>query len=76
MPHVVVKMYKGRTQEQKEAMTEAVSKALIDTISCSDDHISVAIEEYDREKWEEEVFYKEIEPNLVNLYKKPNYKPE
>ena len=25
MPHVVVKMYKGRTEEQKQAMTEAVS---------------------------------------------------
>ncbi len=76
MPHVIVKMYKGRTLEQKQAMTDAVSKALIETIGCTDDHISVAVEEYDKEKWGEEVFYKEITPNLDNLYKKPNYKPE
>lgn len=56
MPHIIVKMYKGRTQEQKKAMTDAISDALINTISCSEDHISVAIEEYDKEKWGEEVF--------------------
>lgn len=76
MPHIIVKMYKGRTQEQKKAMTDAISDALINTISCSEDHISVAIEEYDKEKWGEEVFYPEIMPNVDNLYKKPNYKPE
>lgn len=76
MPHVVVKMYKGRTEEQKRAMTEAVSKALIDTIGCTDDHISVAIEEYDREVWGEKVYYPEIAANMDKLYKKPNYKPE
>lgn len=76
MPHVVVKMYKGRTEEQKQALTEAISKTLIDTISCTDDHISIAIEEYDKERWGDEVFYPEIMTNVSNLYKKPNYKPE
>jgi len=76
MPHVVVKMYKGRTEEQKKALTEAVSKALIETVNCSDDHISVAIEEYDKELWGDKVFYPEIMKDYDKLYKKPNYKPE
>lgn len=75
MPHVVVKMYKGRTEEQKKNLTEALSKALIDTVGCSDDHISVAIEEYDKEVWGEKVYYPEIMANIDKLYKKPNYKP-
>lgn len=76
MPHVVVKMLKGRNEEQKQAMTEAVSKALIDTIGCTDDHITVAIEEYEKNVWGDEVFYPEIMANVDSLYKKPNYKPE
>ncbi|OQB16090.1 MAG: 2-hydroxymuconate tautomerase [Firmicutes bacterium ADurb.Bin193] len=76
MPHVVVKMYKGRSEEQKQALTRRVSEALIETVGCSDDHISVAIEEYDRKEWGEKVFYPEIMANMDSLYKKPNYKPE
>jgi len=76
MPHIVVKMYKGRTEEQKNKMCEAVSEALISSINCSDDHISIEIEEYEKETWGEEVFYPEIMKNIDKLYKKPNYKPE
>jgi len=76
MPHIVVKMYKGRTDEQKQKMCDAVSSALIESINCSDDHISIAIEEYDKEAWGKEVFYPEIMKNVDKLHKKPNYKPE
>ena len=76
MPHIVVKMYKGRTEEQKQELTKAISDALINTISCSEDHVSIAIEEYDKEKWGAEVFYPDIMTHVSNLYKKPNYKPE
>ena len=50
-------------------MTEAVTKALIDTINCSEDHVSVAIEEYDKQVWGEKVFYPEIMENYDSLYK-------
>lgn len=76
MPHVVVKMYKGRNEEQKKNLCDAITKSLIETVNCTDDHISIAIEEYDKAEWGEKVFYPEIEANREKLYKKPNYKPE
>jgi len=76
MPHVVIKMYKGRTQQQKQQMSDAVSKALLQSINCTDDHISIAVEEYEKSEWGEKVFYPEIEKNRETLLKKPNYKPE
>ena len=29
MPHVIVKMYSGRTEEQKQKLAEAVTKAVM-----------------------------------------------
>ena len=76
MPHVHIKMYKGRTEEQKQKLCDAVSKALMETIGCTDDHISIAIDDYDKAEWGEKVFYPEIMKDVDKLYKKPNYKPE
>ena len=76
MPHVVVKMYKGRTDAQKQAMCDEITKALVNTVNCSESHITVAVEEYDKSEWGEKVFYPEIEANLDTLLKKPDYKPE
>lgn len=75
MPHVTVKMYQGRTEEQKQKLADAIAGALRDTIGAGDDHISIAIEDYDPMEWGEKVFYPEIEANRDKLYKKPNYKP-
>ena len=76
MPHIVVKMHKGRTEQQKLEMCDAITAALVNTIKCSEDHISIAIVDYNKETWGEEVFYPEIMANEQKLYKKPNYKPE
>ena len=40
MPHISIKMLKGRTEEQKKAA------ALVDTIGCNPEHISVSVEDF------------------------------
>lgn len=72
MPHVVVKMYPGRTPEQKAEMTEAVKDALIKTISCLEDHLSIDIIEVEKEDWQK-VYDAEIKPNMDRLAMKPKY---
>lgn len=76
MPHISLKMYKGRTEEQKQAVTKALADALKDTLGCGEDHISVSIHDYDPKEWGEKVFYPEIMADEKALYKKPDYKPE
>ena len=73
MPHIVVKMYKGRTDEQKQTLTAELKDALIRSIGCGEDHISLDIVEYAPENWSEEVYEPEIKANWDRLYIKPKY---
>lgn len=46
MPHISVKMLKGRTDEQKKLAADKVAEALYEAIGCSKDHITVTVEDY------------------------------
>lgn len=74
MPHISVKMIEGRTKQQKEALAAALEKALGETLGVADMWISVSIDDYNAEEWQE-VFEKEI-AGSENLYKKPGYDPK
>jgi len=73
MPHVVVKMYPGRTQEQKEKMAERITQALMETIGCEEKAISIAVEEVPPEEWKEKVYQPEIMGKADTLLKNPGY---
>lgn len=75
MPHITLKMYQGRTEEQKEAAVKALTEALKSSLGCSEEHVSVSIYDYDPKEWGEQVFYPEIMADEEHLYKKPEYKP-
>ncbi|MGE7370869.1 tautomerase family protein [Neorhizobium sp. NPDC001467] len=75
MPHVIVKMYAGKTEEQKQALTDEIQKALTSAIGSAEKSISVAIEDVDPADWVEKVYRPDIldKPDLI--YKKPGYDP-
>ena len=72
MPHVVIKCFPGRTEEQKTKCAEEVTKAIAETMGCNESSVSVDIKEIARDDWKDQVWDKEILP-LENLYKKPGY---
>lgn len=74
MPHVIVKLWPGRTEDQKNTLSQEIARTLIETINAETDSISVAIEEIPGEKWAEEVYRPDI-LNNKNLYIKPGYNP-
>lgn len=76
MPHVVIKMIEGRGEEQKQRLTELVTKAIMDGAGCKESSVSVAIEDVPAADWTAAVYRTEIEPRLDRLYKKPGYKPD
>ncbi|WP_153463569.1 2-hydroxymuconate tautomerase [Sediminibacillus terrae] len=45
MPYVTVKMLEGRNDEQKKALVERVTEAVVDTTGASKDKVAVFIEE-------------------------------
>ncbi len=75
MPHISVKMLKGRTEAQKQEAAKKLTAALCEALGCGDTHITVGIEDFTAEEWQE-VFAKDIEGKKDTLYKKPSYDPK
>lgn len=75
MPHITVKMFPGKTQDQKNLLTERILEAFKEVTGHSESALSVAIEEVTPELWMDTVYEKEIAPKMDQLYKKPGYGP-
>jgi 4-oxalocrotonate tautomerase len=75
MPHVIVKLWPGPSEQQKRDLAQAITKDLIASINTSEDSVSVAIEEIKPNDWMEKVYWPDIEKNMTRLYKQPGYAP-
>jgi 4-oxalocrotonate tautomerase len=74
MPHITVKMVTGRSDAQKHALTEAITKAVMEHAGSSEAAVSVAIEDVAKDDWNTRVYDTEIAPVMDKLYRKPGYK--
>ena len=72
-PHVIVKLYPGRSEQQKIRLSEAIVKDVVAIIRCGEESVSVAIEEIKAEDWAEKVYKPDILNAPGKLYKKPGY---
>jgi 4-oxalocrotonate tautomerase len=75
MPHVIVKLYPGRSEQQKNRLAEEIVKDVVAIAKCEEEAVSVAIEEVRPEDWVEKVYKPHILDNPERLYKKPGYNP-
>lgn len=75
MPHIVVKLASGRTEEQKRTLADELSKTVTKVLNCGDDVVSVAVEDVDQRDWTEKVYKPDILGNQHRIYKKPGYDP-
>jgi len=75
MPHVIVKLYPGRSQQQKQALAEAVTRAVMETIGASEASVSVGIEDVAPGEWVAQVWEPDIAGKPGQLFKKPGYDP-
>ena len=75
MPHVIVKIYSGRPQQQKDRLAQEVFDAVKSALSCDEKSISVGIEEFSPQEWADKVYRPDILEKPETIYKKPGYKP-
>ena len=74
MPHVIVKLYSGKSPAQKQALAEAMTEAVTGALGYGEDSVSVGIEDVDPKDWTEKVYKPDIiKPDTI--YKKPGYDP-
>jgi len=51
MPFVQVHLWKGRTVDQKRALTRAITQAMVEHAGANPDALHVTIQEYELEDW-------------------------
>ncbi len=75
MPHVVVKLWPGKSEKQKIRLAEEIVKDVMTVLHYREESVSLAIEEVKQEDWKEKVYKPDIQDKWEKLYKKPGYEP-
>ena len=73
MPHVIVKLWPGKSEKQKNRLAEAIIKDVMDILHYGEESVSVAMEEVKSQDWKEKVYKPEIKKNWDKIYKQPGY---
>ena len=73
MPHVIVKLWPGKSEKQKVRLAEAIAKDVMDVLGYGEESVSVAMEEVEARDWAEKVYKPDIVSKPEQLYKKPGY---
>jgi 4-oxalocrotonate tautomerase len=69
MPHVIVKMYPGRTEQQKQELAAELTKTVIRVLNSKETSISVGIEDVTPEEWAANVHAPDIAAKPTTIFK-------
>jgi 4-oxalocrotonate tautomerase len=75
MPHVIVKMWPGKSEKQKKELADRIAKDVMDILDYGEESVSVAMEEVKARDWLEKVYKPDIQKKWDEVYKKPGYDP-
>jgi 4-oxalocrotonate tautomerase len=73
MPHVIVKLWPGPSEQQKARLAEAITRDVMAILGLGEESVSVALEEVELGDWAEKVYKPDIVSKPEHLYKKPGY---
>ena len=60
MPHVIVKLWPGKSEQQKQKLADKITQAIGETLHYGEESVSVAMEEIEAEDWAEKVYKPDI----------------
>jgi 4-oxalocrotonate tautomerase len=75
MPHVIVKLVTGRTEQQKADLSAEITKAIMACTRSREAAVSIAFEEVEKEDWVAAVYKPDILDKWETVLKKPGYDP-
>jgi 4-oxalocrotonate tautomerase len=75
MPHVIIKLQAGRSAQQKSQLAKMVAKAVMAGANCTEEAVSVSVEDVEKDRWIEDVYRLDILGKPDQLFKKPGYDP-
>jgi 4-oxalocrotonate tautomerase len=60
MPHVIVKLWPGKSKKQKAKLAEEITKAVMTVLNYGEESVSVAMEEVGPDDWMDKVYEPDI----------------
>jgi 4-oxalocrotonate tautomerase len=75
VPHVIVKLWPGKTQAQKQALSDAIVRDVTNILGYGDESVSVGFEEVSSTEWFAQVYGPDIQDRWATLTKQPGYGP-
>ena len=73
MPHVIVKLWPGKSAEQKRRLSDAIVWDVTSILNYGDESVSVAFDEVASNEWTDSVFNPDIIGKWDSLTKEPGY---
>jgi 4-oxalocrotonate tautomerase len=73
MPHVIVKLWPGKSEKQKVKLAGEITKAVMHVLNYGEESISVALEEIEPGVWMDQVYKPDILGKPDQIYKRPGY---
>lgn len=73
MPHVVVKLWPGKTSEQKARLAQKIAQDVMEVFDYGEESVSVGFEEIASRDWKEKVYKPDILAKWDKVLKKPGY---
>ena len=71
MPHVIVKLWPGKSEQQKRRLAQAITDDVMKVLHYGDESVSVAFEEVAANDRGDKVYQPDIVCKAGTLYKKP-----
>jgi 4-oxalocrotonate tautomerase len=56
MPHVIVKLWPGKSEQQKARLADKIAKDVMDVFNYGEESVSVGFEEIKSQEWKEKVY--------------------
>ena len=75
MPHVVVKLWPGKPEQQKTRFAQEITDSVMSVLNYGAESVSVGSEEVESQAWAEKVYRPDIKAKWDQFYKKPGYNP-
>jgi len=73
MPHVIVKLWPGKSEQQKTRLADKIAKDVTDVFRYGEESVSVGFEEIKSQDWKAKVYKPDIQDEWDKLYKRLGY---
>ena len=69
MPHVIVKLWPGPSEDQKARLAAAITRDVVTVLGLGEESVSVAVEEVEPGDWADRVYRPDVAAKPEQLYK-------